>query len=322
MSIVVTGGAGFIGSCMIRTLNDAGYRDIIVVDHIEKTEKWRNLVNKTYTEYINRDEFLSRLPELSGKVSCVIHLGAHSATTETDFDFLCQNNLEYSKSIWRFCSEQHISFIYASSAATYGGGECGFDDEADITALRPLNGYGYTKQLFDVWVEKQIETPLQHCGFKFFNVYGPNEYFKGSMASVIFHAFHKINETGGMKLFKSYRKECADGEQHRDFIYVKDVCKVIMFAMEHPELCGLFNLGTGRARSFNDLCKSTFIAMGREINITYVEMPETLRSKYQYYTQATMKKLRRAGYMEPFYSLEDGVKDYVQRYLMENDAIY
>ncbi|WP_277668743.1 ADP-glyceromanno-heptose 6-epimerase [Caproiciproducens galactitolivorans] len=322
MSIIVTGGAGFIGSCIIRTLNDAGYKDIIVVDHIGSTEKWRNLVNKSYTEYINRDEFLPRLPEFAGKITCIIHMGACSSTTERNFDFLYRNNFEFTKALWKFCAKEHISFIYASSAATYGGGECGFDDEADITALRPLNGYGYSKQLLDLWAQKQTEKPAQHCGFKFFNVYGPNEYFKGSMASVIFHSFNKIRETGEMGLFKSYRSDFADGQQLRDFVYVKDICKVIMYMINHPKISGLFNLGTGTARSFYDLCKNTFAAMGIKENITYVEMPESLRTKYQYYTQAKMDKLRSVGYTEPFYSLEAGVKDYVQNYLMKDFAIY
>lgn len=322
MSIIVTGGAGFIGSCVIRMLNDAGYKDIIVVDHICSTEKWRNLVTKAYTEYIGREDFLKRLPEFSGKVSHVIHMGACSATTEKDFDFLYRNNFEFTKTLWKFCVQEKNSFIYASSAATYGAGEQGFDDSSDIAALRPLNGYGYSKHLFDLWVQAQSESPAQYCGFKFFNVYGPNEYFKGSMASVVLHSFEQIRKTGSMGLFKSYREDYADGQQLRDFIYVKDICKVVAFVMAHPEVNGLFNLGTGVARSFYDLCKSTFLAMGREVNIHFIEMPETLREKYQYYTQASMEKLRGAGYREPFYMLEEGVTDYVQNYLLHDYTIY
>ncbi|MCI8654227.1 MAG: ADP-glyceromanno-heptose 6-epimerase [Angelakisella sp.] len=322
MSIILTGGAGFIGSCLLRSLNDAGRQDIIVVDHIASTEKWRNLSNKHYEEYVSRDEFLARLPELSGKISAVIHMGACSSTTERDFDFLYKNNLEFSQALWKFCAAEQISFLYASSAATYGGGELGFDDEMDIAELHPLNAYGYSKQLFDLWTQKQTEKPAQHCGFKFFNVYGPNEYFKGSMASVVFHSFHKIMETGEMGLFKSYREGYADGQQLRDFVYVKDICKVVLFMLDHPEISGLFNLGTGIARSFYDLCSSTFRAMGREARISFVDMPEILRQKYQYYTQAKMSKLKAVGYREPFYTLEAGVTDYVQNYLMKDYLIW
>lgn len=322
MSIIVTGGAGFIGSCIVRTLNDAGYTDIVIVDNICSTEKWRNLVNKKYTEYISRNDFLARLPEFSGKVSHVFHMGACSATTEQDFDFLYKNNFEFTKVLWKFCTDERISFYYASSAATYGDGVYGFDDKSDIKKLRPLNGYGYSKQLFDLWVETQTTTPAQYCGFKFFNVYGPNEYFKGTMASVIFHSFNKIMETGEMGLFKSYKEGYEDGQQLRDFVYVKDLCKVMMFMMKHTEINGLFNLGTGKARSFYDLCKNTFMAMGIPENIKFVEMPEKLRTKYQYFTEANMEKLRRVGYIEPFYTLEEGVKEYVQNYLAKDYEIY
>jgi len=249
-------------------------------------------------------------------------MGACSATTEKDFDFLYKNNLEYTKTLWNFCVENQISFIYASSAATYGDGTEGFDDKEDINRLRPLNGYGYSKHLFDLWVEKQEKRPKQHVGFKFFNVYGPNEYFKGSMASVIFHSFNKIRETGEMGLFKSYKEGYEDGGQLRDFVYIKDICKVVKFVMQNEDVNGLFNLGTGQARSFYDLAAATFHAMGLEPNIKYIDMPETLRPKYQYYTQANMEKLRNAGYQEAFYSLEDGARDYVQNYLMKEYEIY
>lgn len=320
--IIVTGGAGFIGSCIVRELNNMGYEDIIIVDNIQKTEKWKNMRNKRYLEYISRNDFLNRLPEFAGKVSHVIHMGACSATTELDFDFLYKNNFEYTKTLWKFCTENQCSFIYASSAATYGAGEFGFDDKMDIKKLLPLNGYGYSKQLFDLWVEKQSLAPRQHVGFKFFNVYGPNEYYKGSMASVIFHSFNKILETGQMGIFKSYKEGYEDGKQLRDFVYVKDLCKVVYFMIEHPKVSGLFNLGTGTARSFYDLAAATFDAMGVERNITFVEMPESLRPKYQYFTEAKMDKLREAGYKDDFYSLEEGAKDYVQNYLMQNILNY
>lgn len=322
MSMIVTGGAGFIGSCIVRELNNRGIEDIIVVDHIAQTDKWMNLRNKRYIKYINRDEFLQQLPTYAGTVSHIIHMGACSSTTERDFDFLYKNNLEYTQTLWKFCADNQISFIYASSAATYGDGTQGFDDKEDIKRLRPLNGYGYSKQLFDLWAEKQTITPKQHVGFKFFNVYGPNEYFKGSMASVIFHSFNKIKETGEMGLFKSYKKEYQDGGQLRDFVYVKDICKVIMYMIDNPQISGLFNLGTGKARSFYDLTAATFRAMGLEPNITYIEMPETLRPKYQYYTQASMDKLKESGYQEDFYSLEQGVQDYVCSYLAKDYEIY
>lgn len=320
--VIVTGGAGFIGSCVVRHLNDMGIEDIIIVDNIAQTDKWKNMVNKRYTEYIHRDEFLERLSEFAGNVSHIIHMGACSATTERDFDFLYKNNLEYTKALWTFSVENKISFIYASSAATYGAGEHGFNDKDDIKLLEPLNGYGYSKQLFDLWVEKQEEFPKQYVGFKFFNVYGPNEYYKGSMASVIFHAFNKILETGKMGLFKSYRFDYKDGEQRRDFVYVKDLCKVIEFVIRHEEISGLYNLGTGTARTFYDLVVATFDAMGVERNIEFVEMPEHLRSKYQYFTEANMEKLREQGYSEPFYTLEDGIKDYVQNYLAKEWKTY
>ncbi len=322
MSIIVTGGAGFIGSCIVRELNDRGISDIIIVDHIAETDKWMNLRNKKYTEYINRDDFPGRLASFAGKVTHVIHMGACSSTTERNFDFLYRNNFEYTKMLWKFCVENRISFIYASSAATYGDGAQGFDDREDISRLLPLNGYGYSKQLFDLWAEKQELKPRQHVGFKFFNVYGPNEYFKGSMASVIFHAFNKITETGEMGLFRSYKEGYADGGQLRDFVYVKDICRVVLFMIDHPGVSGLFNLGTGTARSFYDLAAATFDAMGRKLNIRYIEMPETLRPKYQYFTQAAMDKLRRAGYQEPFTSLEDGARDYVCNYLAKGYEIY
>lgn len=324
--ILVTGGAGFIGSCIVRTLNDMGIDDVIIVDHIAKTDKWMNMRNKNYIEYINKDAFLHRLPDFAGQVSHVIHMGACSATTEKDFDFLYQNNFEYTRTLWKFCAENQISFIYASSAATYGNGTEGFDDKTDIQKLRPLNGYGYSKQIFDLWAEKELErgskVPPQHVGFKFFNIYGPNEYFKGSMASVVFHTFQEVRKTGKKGLFKSYREDYPDGGQMRDFVYVKDICKVIRFMMEHSDISGLFNLGTGKARTFRDLAVATFDAMGIDCNIEYVEMPAELKEKYQYYTQADMEKLQKAGYTETFYSLEKGVKDYVQNYLMKEYEIY
>lgn len=324
--VIVTGGAGFIGSCIVAMLNEKGIEDILIVDNIRETDKWKNMSNKKYTSYCNRDEFLAMLPSLKGKVTHIFHMGACSATTERNFDFLYKNNFEYTKALWNFCTEENISFIYASSAATYGDGSCGFDDKEDIERLRPLNGYGYSKQLFDLWVKKELaagaKTPKQHVGFKYFNVYGPNEYYKGTMASVIFHTFNDVTKTGKKGLFKSYKEGYEDGGQLRDFVYVKDICKVISFMMEHEEVSGLFNLGTGKARSFYDLALATFKAMGKEPNIEFIEMPESLRDRYQYYTQANMEKLRAAGYTEEFYSLEDGAADYVKNYLAKDYATF
>lgn len=320
--VIVTGGAGFIGSCIVRMLNDMGIDDIVIVDHIGATDKWRNLCNKRYREYVGRDRFPALLPSYAGGTDLIIHMGACSATTERDFDFLYANNFAYTKMLWEFCAEHQIRFFYASSAATYGDGSMGFDDTADIGALRPLNGYGYSKHIFDLWARKQEKRPRQHVGFKFFNVYGPNEYCKGSMASVVFHACRKIMETGGMGLFRSYRDDFEDGKQMRDFVYVKDICRVVRYMMEHPDIDGLYNLGTGQAGTFYDLTAAVFRAMGREPVIRYIDMPDALQKTYQYYTQAEMDKLRKAGYSERFYSLEDGVTDYVQRYLMKGYEIY
>lgn len=324
--IVVTGGAGFIGSCVVRSLNDRGREDIIIVDNIAETDKWRNMSNKKYIQYYNRSEFPEHLPELAGKVTHVFHLGACSATTERDFDYLYKNNFEYTKMLWKFCADNNASFIYASSAATYGDGALGFDDKADIKGYLPLNGYGYSKQIFDLWAEKEEiagnKLPLQHAGLKFFNVYGPNEYFKGSMASVIMHGFKQVKEKGKIGLFKSYKEGYEDGGQLRDFVYVKDVCSVMMFLMDNPSVSGLFNVGTGEARSFYDLATSVFKALNLEPNIEFIEMPETLRPKYQYFTEAKMEKLREAGYDKPFYSLEEGAKDYVQNYLDKDMRIW
>ena len=283
MSIVVTGGAGFIGSCVVRTLNDAGIEDIIIVDNIASTDKWMNMRNKKYITYYHRSQFLEKLPELKD-VTAIIHMGACSATTERDFDY---------------------------------------DDQMDIDLLRPLNGYGYSKQLFDLWVKHQATTaPAQHCGLKFFNVYGPNEYFKGSMASMIFHGYRQIREQGSIKLFKSCHPDYADGGQLRDFVYVKDVCAVILFLLNHPSVSGLFNVGTGRAQSFRELAEATFHALDLEPNIIYIDMPEHLREKYQYYTKAEMTKLQNAGYEKPFYDLEAGARDYVTGYLARNFEVY
>lgn len=321
MSIVVTGGAGFIGSCVVRSLNDAGETDIIVVDDIASTDKWQNLVNKSYREYVHKSEFLGRLDEYRD-VEAVIHLGACSSTTERDFDYLWKNNVEYTKALWGWCSDMGASFIYASSAATYGDGSRGFDDRAPIEELRPLNGYGYSKQVFDLWAEKQCVCPPQHVGLKFFNVYGPNEYCKGSMASMVYHGFRQISESGEIRLFKSCNPRYADGGQTRDFVYVKDVCAVIMWLLEHREISGLFNVGTGRAQTFQELAEAVFAALGMEPNIRFIDMPEKLRDRYQYYTQAEMGKLRSVGYDKSFRDLNEAVEDYVNEHLSKGFLVY
>lgn len=320
--IIVTGGAGFIGSCVVRTLNDAGIEDIVIVDDIASTDKWLNMRNKKYIKYVHKAEFLEELPVYEN-VEAIIHMGAQSSTTERNFDYLWKNNFEYTKTLWNYCSEKQISFIYASSAATYGDGAEGFDDRMDIDRLRPLNGYGYSKQLFDLWVKHQAMTfPKQHVGLKFFNVYGPNEYFKGSMASMIFHGYKQIQESGKIKLFKSCNPSYADGGQLRDFVYVKDICNVIFWLLNHKDVSGLFNVGTGRAQSFKELAEATFHALDMEPNIEYIDMPEHLKAKYQYYTKAEMSKLREVGYDGEFMNLETGAKDYVCKHLDRGFEIY
>lgn len=322
MSIIVTGGAGFIGSCVVRELNNRGIEDIIIVDNIATTDKWMNMRNKKYIKYVHKSNFLAELPSYEG-VTAIIHMGAQSSTTERDFDYLWENNFEYTKALWNYCAEKQIQFIYASSAATYGDGELGFDDKMDIDQLRPLNGYGYSKQLFDQWVKYQARSfPAQYAGLKFFNVYGPNEYFKGSMASMIFHGYKQIMESGKIKLFKSCNPDYADGGQLRDFVYVKDVCDVIMWLLDNKHVSGLFNVGTGCAQSFKELAEATFAALGMEPVIEYIDMPEHLKKKYQYYTKAEMDKLRSAGYDRAFSDLTSGAKDYVQNHLAKDFSIY
>ena len=313
--IVVTGGAGFIGSCVVRTLNDAGIEDIVIVDNVASTDKWMNMRNKRYLKYVNKFDFLSELLTYEN-VNAIVHMGACSSTTERNFDYLWNNNFEFTKNLWNYCADKHISFIYASSAATYGDGKQGFDDSMDIDLLRPLNGYGYSKHLFDQWVKHQADKfPLQYVGLKFFNVYGPNEYYKGSMASMVFHGFNQIKTDGEIKLFKSCNSEYEDGGQLRDFVYVKDICAVIKWFLENNNVSGLFNVGSGRAQCFRELAEATFHAMGLQPNIRYIDMPENLRTKYQYYTKAEMSKLREVGYNIEFMDLENGVKDYVVNYL-------
>lgn len=320
--IIVTGGAGFIGSCVVRTLNDAGIKDIVIVDNIGLTDKWMNIRNKKYLKYVNKNDFLSELSSYEG-VTAIIHMGACSSTTEKDFDYLWNNNFEFTKKLWDYCADKQISFIYASSAATYGDGTQGFNDQMDIDLLRPLNGYGYSKQIFDQWVKHQaMAYPKHYVGIKFFNVYGPNEYYKGSMASMIFHGFNQIKKTGEIRLFKSYNPDYEDGGQLRDFVYVKDICSVIKWLLDNESVNGLFNLGTGNAQSFRELAEAIFYTLGLEPNICYIDMPDNLKNKYQYYTKAEMNKLREAGYDKPFMDLEAGVRDYVLEHLTKGYENY
>ncbi|MBP6184594.1 MAG: ADP-glyceromanno-heptose 6-epimerase [Saprospiraceae bacterium] len=315
--IVVTGAAGFIGSCMVARLNEAGlYRDVIVVDDFYKDRKDNNLRGKFIREWVHRDIFLNWFEQVPGLIKSVIHLGARTDTTEQDKTIFDSLNVDYSKNLWNLCTKYNIPFIYASSAATYGDGNMGYsDDHRVVPSLKPLNPYGDSKQEFDQWVLKQKETPPFWAGIKFFNVYGPNEYHKGRMASVVYHAFQQIRQTGAMKLFRSHRPDFKDGEQQRDFIYVKDVVDVLFYLLTAKPASAIYNLGTGKARSFLDLTNATFKSLGLEPQISFIDTPADIRDTYQYFTEADMGKLVKSGYDKPFTSLEDGVADYVKHYL-------
>jgi ADP-L-glycero-D-manno-heptose 6-epimerase len=316
--IVVTGAAGFIASCLVSRLNAANFNDIVVVDNFSVAKKEGNLKGKKIQEYVDRDGFMEWLDDNYEEVEFIFHLGARTDTTEFNRDVFDLLNLNYSKQVWNACCEYQIPLVYASSAATYGSGTLGYDDEeATIPLLQPLNPYGDSKNDFDKWALEQTAKPFFWAGLKFFNVYGPNEYHKGKMASVIFHAYNQIKDHGSMKLFRSHNPGFADGEQMRDFVYVKDVVEVCMFLMQHRKNSGIYNLGSGKARTFMALALNTFEAMGVEANIDFMDTPENLRDNYQYFTEANMDKLRSIGYNREFYTLEEGVKDYVQNYLME-----
>jgi ADP-L-glycero-D-manno-heptose 6-epimerase len=321
--IIVTGAAGFIGSCMVRYLNKHGYENLMLVDKFIKNDKLKNWKHKKYQYELDRELLFEWLDRNNPSIDFVIHLGARTDTTEFDYNVHKRLNIEYSQDVWNYCTGNNIPLIYASSAATYGAGELGYDDDHDsIKDLKPLNPYGVSKNEFDKWALQQANQPPFWAGLKFFNVYGPNEYHKGRMASVIFHSFNQIQKNGAVKLFKSYKQEFKDGEQLRDFVYVKDAVKVMYWMMKQmtngewsKEKNGIYNIGTGKARTFNDLVNATFAAVDRPANITYIDMPEDLRDKYQYYTEAAMHKLHKAGYDKPFYTLEEGVDDYVRTYL-------
>lgn len=317
--IVVTGAAGFIGSVMVGKLNNKGFTDIVPVDDFSRPEKARNLENKAIREKVHRDEFFNWLEKNHSDVDFIFHLGARTDTSEFDMKVFDKLNLNYSKDMWDSCVKYSIPLVYASSAATYGMGENGYkDDHAVIPALKPLNPYGVSKNEFDKWVLQQREKPVFWAGLKFFNVYGPNEFHKGRMASVIFHAYRQIQETGKVKLFRSHHPDFEDGMQLRDFVYVKDVADVMYFLMTCREQPGIYNLGTGRARAFLDLARGTFKALHLDPNIEFIDTPEDIRDKYQYFTEANIDKLLSAGFRGEFYSLEDGIEEYVQGFLVKN----
>ena len=315
--IIVTGAAGFIGSCLVGELLRAGYADIVAVDDFSRADKSPNLEGKKLTARVHRNDFLAWLDANENQVQFIFHLGAKTDTTLFDKAIFDEMNVRYSQKVWERCVRYGIPLVYASSAATYGGGEHGYnDDHSTIASLKPLNPYGDSKQEFDVWALEQSAKPFFWAGLKFFNVYGPNENHKGRMASVVFHAFNQISASGGMKLFRSHRPDYKDGEQLRDFVYVKDVGAVCIWLMEHRKNSGIYNLGSGTARSFLDLARSTFAAMGKPENITFIDTPADIRDKYQYFTEARMEKLRGAGYVQAFHSLEEGVGDYVKNFLL------
>ncbi|HPN37554.1 MAG TPA: ADP-glyceromanno-heptose 6-epimerase [Melioribacteraceae bacterium] len=321
--IVVTGGAGFIGSNLIKRLNEKGYSNIIIVDHLNTGDKWKNINGLNYEDFYEKDKFYNLLvnEEIPFNMDAVIHLGACSSTTEKDADYLVQNNYKYSLELVRYCLLSRARFIYASSAATYGDGANGYlDDENGLSNLRPLNMYGYSKHMFDLWARKN-DIANKIVGLKYFNVYGPNEYHKGDMRSVVHKAFEQIKNEGKVKLFKSYNTEFKDGEQMRDFIYVKDAVEMTLYFLENRDIHGVFNIGTGISRTWNDLVTAIFNSLNLPVNIEYIDMPDYLKGKYQYYTKADNTKLLNAGYNNKIYSLEEGVNDYVKNYLLKEQYV-
>jgi ADP-L-glycero-D-manno-heptose 6-epimerase len=317
--IIVTGAAGFIGSCLISRLNQDNFNAIIAVDKFDNPSKNKNLEGKRMISLVDREELFTWLDSNYEEVEFIFHLGARTDTAEFDKDLLWKLNTDYSMQIWEKCCAYQIPLVYASSAATYGLGEFGYDDdENNIGRLKPLNPYGESKNEFDKWVLDQEKKPFFWTGLKFFNVYGPNEYHKDRMASVIFHAFNQIKKTGGMKLFKSHHPDFKDGEQMRDFVYVKDVVEACIFLMHHRKNSGIYNLGSGKARTFLDLTKAVFMALNLKENISFIDTPEDIRDKYQYFTEAKMFKLKSIGFDHTFHGLEQGVEDYVKKYLSEH----
>jgi len=321
--IIVTGGAGFIGSAIVAGLNNRGIDDIVIVDILGSDQKWKNLRRLRFADYVEADDFLEMLTagKIDWPIEVIFHMGACSDTTEQDASYMIQNNYDFSKLLANWAAGQGQRFIYASSAATYGDGSQGFsDDEAELDKLQPLNIYGYSKQMFDLWA-RRAGLLKRIVGLKYFNVFGPNEYHKGEMRSFVVKAFEQINTAGKVGLFKSHRPDYADGEQKRDFLYIKDAVDMTLFFLDNRKISGIFNIGTGAARTWNDLAKATFAAMNKEPNIEYIPMPDKLRDKYQYFTQADIAKLRTAGYKKEPTSLEDAIKDYVQNYLMKDEYL-
>lgn len=316
--IIVTGAAGFIGSALVWELNQQGVTDILCVDNLDSITGNKNLSKRSFKDYIERKRLLKVLPDFRN-IEAIVHMGACSSTTVTDRTFVMEINTEYTQRLWEWCTENRVRFIYASSAATYGAGEFGYDDDFDSEKLRPLNLYGESKVLFDRWALKQNKTPPGWAGVKFFNVYGPQEYHKEDMRSVVCKAFDQIKKTGKLQLFKSYKPEYADGGQMRDFVYIKDATFWMWQMLQNSTVSGIFNMGYGKARTWNDLAENVFIGMGKPINIEYIEMPPNIRDQYQYFTEAKMEKLLETGCIGPQWSLEDGIQDYVQNYLMQSD---
>jgi ADP-L-glycero-D-manno-heptose 6-epimerase len=323
--IILTGGAGMIGSMIAWHLNtQMNFDDFVIVDDLINEQQENNFNKRKFIEYIAKDDLEKYLNDKKN-VSAVIHMGAISATTESNFNRLLQSNIRFSQALWHWCAENKVPFIYASSAATYGDGSVGYDDnESELDKLSPLNAYGYSKHFFDRWVQLELSknqpTPPQWCGLKFFNVYGPNEYHKGRMASVVFHSFNQFKETNQIKLFKSEHPSYADGMQVRDFIYVKDAVKIIIFFLNNNNFSGLYNAGTGNAETFKALAEAVLInTKGQPNDIKYIEMPNDLKGKYQYYTQATMNKINSIGFNDNFMNLKEGVTDYLENYLLTSD---
>ncbi|HQI41946.1 MAG: ADP-glyceromanno-heptose 6-epimerase [Ignavibacteriales bacterium UTCHB2] len=317
--IIVTGGAGFIGSAIVWKLNQLGKTNIIIVDELGKDEKWKNLVGLKYEDFVNKLEFIEQILDdvVPYNIEAIIHMGANSSTTEKDAEHLLDNNFHYTKELAKYCVEKNIRFIYASSAATYGDGALGFnDDENKLETLRPLNMYGYSKHLFDLWA-KRNHISDRITGIKYFNVYGPNEYHKGDMRSVVHKAFEQIRDTGKVRLFKSLNPKYKDGEQMRDFVYIKDAVDMTLYFLDKPTVNGIFNVGSGKARTWNDLVIALFNAMDKPVNIEYIDLPLHLWEKYQYFTEANLNKIKTTGYNQTMTSIENGINDYVKNYLLK-----